>query len=96
MVDVELSEAAQERKQFTNFVLDWHLRKGLKTALLDVGQVVPNILCQFLADWREAELLWIFQVFVVMGVAVVVIGCCLHEPLVTHYTFPPSVSSSLM
>lgn len=43
-------------------MLDWHLRRELKTALLDVGKVVPNILMQFLADWREAELLWIFQV----------------------------------
>lgn len=57
------SEAARlERESFARFVLDWHLRRGLKTALLDVGAAVPNILCEFLADWREAELLWMFQV----------------------------------
>lgn len=59
---LEDDETRQEREAFARFVLDWHLRRQLKTALLDVGRVVPYILMQFLADWREAELLWIFQV----------------------------------
>ncbi|CAM9379052.1 unnamed protein product [Scytosiphon promiscuus] len=58
----ESESARLERENFARFVLDWHLRRGLKTALLDVGAAVPNILCEFLADWREAELLWMFQI----------------------------------
>lgn len=58
---VESREARAERQTFARFVLDWHLRHGYKTALLQVGEVVPDMLCEFLADWKEAELLWIFQ-----------------------------------
>ena len=64
----ETQDAKVERESFARFVLDWHLRKGLKTALLDVGAAVPDILREFLADWREAELLWMFQVFVCVSV----------------------------
>lgn len=52
----------KKRERFAHVVLDWHLRRGLKTALLDVGEVVPSILREFLADWKEAELLWMFEV----------------------------------
>ena len=62
----EGEEERQEREHFAHFVLDWYLRRGLKAALLDVGAAVPNILCEFLADWREAELLWMFQVGLVL------------------------------
>lgn len=58
---VESREARAERQSFASFVLDWHLRRGYKTALLEVGEVVPDMLCEFLADWKEAELLWVFQ-----------------------------------
>ena len=58
----EGEEERREREHFAHFVLDWYLRRGLKAALLEVGAAVPNILCEFLADWREAELLWMFQV----------------------------------
>ncbi|CAB1098719.1 unnamed protein product [Ectocarpus sp. CCAP 1310/34] len=58
---VESRESRAERQTFARFVLDWHLRHGYKTALLQVGEVVPDMLCEFLADWKEAELLWIFQ-----------------------------------
>lgn len=52
----------RKRERFAHVVLDWHLRRGLKTALLDVGEVVPSLLHEFLADWKEAELLWMFEV----------------------------------
>eukprot|EP00752_Nemacystus_decipiens_P010372 g9242.t1 len=58
----ETQDAKADRESFARFVLDWHLRRGLKTALLDVGAAVPDILREFLADWREAELLWMFQI----------------------------------
>lgn len=66
-LETEGEEAKSARESFARFVLDWHLRRGLKTALLDVGAAVPDILREFLADWREAELLWMFQVCVFHG-----------------------------
>ena len=59
---VEFTADCKERERFAHVVLDWHLRRGLKTSVLDLGEVVPSILAEFLADWKEAELLWMSEV----------------------------------